>query len=95
MRARSQWNGVIALCALATILAAGCATAPKPTPRVEREAKAPPAAPAPAPTPPRRGGGYYLDDGPGDSPPADLDRIPDAQPKPEPLHRSANNPYVV
>jgi rare lipoprotein A len=45
--------------------------------------------------PPRRGGGYYLDDGPGDGPPPDLERIPDAQPRPEPLHRAANNPYVV
>jgi rare lipoprotein A len=93
MKGRNQGNGVIALCAFATFLAAGCATAPQPTPRVEREAKAPPAAPVPAP--PRRGGGYYLDDGPGESPPPDLERIPDAQPKPEPLHRFANNPYVV
>lgn len=93
MKRRDQRNRVIALCALATLLAAACAIAPKPTPRVEREAKAPPAAPVPAP--PRRGGGYYLDDGPGEFPPPDLDRIPDAQPKPEPLHRFANNPYVV
>ena len=92
MKGRDQGNGVIALCAFATFLAAGCATAPKPAPRVEREAKAPPAAPVPAP--PRRGG-YYLDDGPGESSPPDLERIPDAQPKPEPLHRFANNPYVV
>jgi rare lipoprotein A len=42
-----------------------------------------------------RGGGYYLDDGPGDSPPADLDSIPDAVPKLEPLHPGAMKPYVV
>src|SRR5215203_942621 len=65
-------------------------------------AKAPPARSSPGPsatpsTAPRilRGGGYYLDDGPGDSPPADLDSIPDAVPKPEPLHRGAMKPYVV
>ena len=32
--------------------------------------------------------------GPGDNPP-DLDRIPDAQPRAERLHRFANNPYQV
>lgn len=40
-------------------------------------------------------GGYYLDDGPGDSPPADLDSIPDAVPRLEPLHRGATRPYSV
>ncbi len=76
-----------ALCAV--LLVAGCTTAPR-TPRIEREAGAPPSAPAPS-----RPGGYYLDDGPGDAPPPDLARIPDAQPRPEPLHRAANSPYVV
>jgi len=38
-------------------------------------------------------GGYYLDDGPGDDAPADIDSIPDAQIKTEtPLVR-ANKPY--
>lgn len=38
-------------------------------------------------------GGYYLDDGPGDNAPADIDSIPDAQLKTEtPLVR-ANKPY--
>jgi len=56
----------------------------------------PPAAiPAPRSRPPLRGGGYYKDDGPGDSPPPDLERIADAQPRIEPLHRFANNPYNV
>lgn len=40
-------------------------------------------------------GGYYLDDGPGDMAPADLDAIPNAQPKAEPLHKFANKPYSV
>lgn len=40
-------------------------------------------------------GGYYLDDGPPKSPRADLDRIPDAVPRDEPLHRFANRPYAV
>jgi len=42
-----------------------------------------------------RGGGYYKDDGPGDRPPANLGAIADAQPRREPLSRSANQPYEV
>jgi rare lipoprotein A len=40
-------------------------------------------------------GGYYQDDGPGESPPPDLDAVADAEPKAEPLHKYANNPYTV
>ncbi|MDP2879796.1 MAG: septal ring lytic transglycosylase RlpA family protein [Sulfuricella sp.] len=43
----------------------------------------------------KKGGGYYLDDGPGDNPPANLDAIPDAEPKVEPLHKAAGRPYTV
>ena len=43
----------------------------------------------------RRGGGYYLDDGPGDNPPADLDSIPDAIPRDEPLRPANMRPYVA
>lgn len=40
-------------------------------------------------------GGYYLDDGPGDNAPADIDSIPDATLKSEvPLAR-ANKPYIA
>jgi rare lipoprotein A len=85
----SAARSAVALCAIAAVVA-GCASTPT-SPRVEREAKAPPTAPAP----PRRGGGYYQDDGPGDAPPPDLDRIADAVPRAEPLHRFANSPYVV
>ncbi len=42
-----------------------------------------------------KGGGYYLDDGPGDYIPADLDSVPDAVPKLEPLHKPAMKPYNV
>ena len=41
------------------------------------------------------GKGYYLDDGPGDNPPSNLDSIPDAQPRVEPLNKYANRPYTV
>ena len=46
------------------------------------------------PTPSKRGG-FYLDDGPGDNPPPDLDKIPDAIPRPEKLAGGPNRPYVV
>lgn len=40
-------------------------------------------------------GGYYMDDGPGDMPPAGLRQVPDAVVKAEPLSRFANRPYAV
>ncbi|MES2757805.1 MAG: septal ring lytic transglycosylase RlpA family protein [Pseudomonadota bacterium] len=40
-------------------------------------------------------GGYYMDDGPGDMPPAGLRQVPDAVVKAEPLSRYANRPYAV
>ncbi len=45
--------------------------------------------------PPTRPGGYYLDDGPGGRPPANLDSIPDAVPRVEPINRGTARPYVV
>lgn len=45
-------------------------------------------------TAPKRGG-YYLDDGPGDNPPADIDAIPDAVPRAEALLPRANRPYIA
>jgi rare lipoprotein A len=49
----------------------------------------------PASAPPPASSKYYLDDGPGDLPPSNLDTIPDAVPRLEPLHRFANRPYSV
>lgn len=43
--------------------------------------------------PSKSGGGYYLDDGPGDNPPADIDSMPDAVPRADPLLPRANRPY--
>ena len=40
-------------------------------------------------------GGYYKDDGPERNPPGNLDRVPDAKPRSEPLNNAANRPYVV
>ncbi|MFN3398113.1 MAG: septal ring lytic transglycosylase RlpA family protein [Sulfurimicrobium sp.] len=72
------------LAAVAAFQLAGCSSI---TPRAEHAG-----AVAPKPI---KGGGYYLDDGPGDNPPANLDAIPDAEPKAEPLHKFANRPYTV
>ncbi len=41
------------------------------------------------------GGGYLAGDGPGADAPVNLDAIPDAVPKNEPLNRYANRPYVA
>ncbi len=58
-----------------------------PAPTLKPEAKRPGV--------PAKFGGGYKDDGPGDGPAIDPDTISDAVPKPEPLHRFANNPYSV
>jgi rare lipoprotein A len=47
------------------------------------------------PSPAKKGGGYYLDDGPGDSPPENIDAIPDAVPRVEPFNLRANQPYMA
>jgi rare lipoprotein A len=43
----------------------------------------------------RKGGGYYKDDGPDANPPSNLDAVPDAVPRVEPLASGSNKPYVV
>jgi rare lipoprotein A len=70
-------------------------------PVIERSEKAEPAKTAPARPPaessgetPKKGG-YYLDDGPGDHPPPDIDAIPDAVPCYEPPLARANRPYAA
>jgi len=85
------------------LLLAACGTqAPRPV--IDRAAT-PGVAVLPAPTPAQTArkpapaikysGGFYQDDGPGDQVPQDIDAIPDAVPRAEPLHRFANNPYSV
>ena len=68
--------------ALALLLLSACST---PSQRPATSAAEKPAA--------TQGGGYLAGDGPGADAPANLDSIPDAVPKPEPLHRYANRPY--
>lgn len=43
----------------------------------------------------KKGGGYYKDDGPLEDIPDNIDEIPDAVPRLEPLNRFANKPYEV
>ena len=42
-----------------------------------------------------RPGGYYKDDGPHERVPGNLDRVADAVPRSEPLHKFANRPYTA
>ena len=69
--------------AAVALMLAGCSSSPSAHSRA-----ASPAATA-------KGGGYYLDDGPEANPPPNLDAVPDAVPRNEPLHRFANRTYVV
>ena len=73
-------NKVVVLI-VTTLLLAACGTVP------HRKAETPGATPAPS------AGGYLEGDGPGANAPANIDVIPDAIPKIEPLHRYANRPY--
>jgi rare lipoprotein A len=76
---------------------------PAPAPPVaSKPAPLPAPNPTPVPTPPTttpttpeptKPGGYYLDDGPGDNPPKNIESIPNAVPKKEPLHSRTNRPY--
>lgn len=72
----------IAVLALATLAFAACGTAP------QRKGE-PVTATAPG------GGGYLPGDGPGAGTDINLDAIPDAVPRNEPLHRYANRPYIA
>ena len=82
------------LCLIAILAGvfSGCASRSS-TPTQARTPPASAGSKAPATAP--QSGGYYLDDGPGVNPPSNLDRIADAVPRDEPLHRGANKPYTV
>jgi rare lipoprotein A len=67
-----------AVCVLAAAALTACGTAPSRYPGTET---------------PRKPGGYYLDDGPHANPPANLDQVPDAQPKLEPIRSANTRPY--
>ncbi len=80
---------LLAPAALAAL--AACSSPPR------SESPSAPGAPPPSPqaSAPQGSTRYYKDDGPGETPPPNLDAIPDAVPRLEPLHRAANRPYSV
>ncbi len=91
---RRSFGGTAIVAATAVVVAA-CSTTP---PRTSGDRVARPASSAPATSaiPSKKsGGGYYLDDGPGDSPPPNLDLVPDAVPRIEKFASGANRPYNV
>ncbi|SEL03348.1 septal ring lytic transglycosylase RlpA family protein [Nitrosovibrio tenuis] len=73
------------------VFIAGCGS----TPKWNMPGKGSTAASAGSGSVTRKGGGYYLDDGPGDNPPIDLDSVPDAVPRDEPLRPANMRPYVA
>jgi rare lipoprotein A len=79
-----------ALCLVWLLVLAGCASGPAPVGSGKSGVGLPwlPAAGSGR-------GGYYKDDGPGDNPPSDLYRTPDAQVRIEPYSKAASRPYVV
>jgi rare lipoprotein A len=83
---------LVASGALLVAALSGCGSAPKREIGVEYGQGAEAAAPAPGS---RARGRYYLDDGPGSSPPADLDSIPEPVVRLEPLRAANMRPYVV
>jgi len=87
--ARHRRAGLL-IALMAGVVLGGCASKPSPRASSPTSASSKPAGPTSA-----RPGAYYKDDGPAASVPADLDRLPDAQPRNEPLHRFANRPYSV
>jgi rare lipoprotein A len=102
---RSQLRNACAV--LALLVLAGCGTVPTSDETTSRPPRASgPVIKAPSTTKPATGlpnlppansgrGGYYQDDGPGDSPPENLADVPDADVRNDPLLPRSNRPYVV
>ena len=91
MRAFPNLPRILALCAIAALVTA-CSGAAKKEPSSSSSTS--PSASQSTAAPPSSTK-YYKDDGPGESPPPNLDAIPDATPRLEPLNRFANRPYTV
>jgi rare lipoprotein A len=88
-------------CLVATTLALGLlaacsttSTSPPPAPPSPSSSDAGASPPAASAQPANRGR-FYLDDGPGDRPLAELQKVPDAVPRAEPLSPRANRPYTI
>lgn len=81
-----KFSNILLVATAAFILTACGTTKVKPS-----TPKSTPAESAPSP----KGGGYYLDDGPGDKPLPDLDSIPDAIPRAENEREANSRPYTA
>lgn len=82
-------NKQVVVLALATLILAACGSAPQR--KVETRSTPAPVEDHAVAAP----GGYLAGDGPGADAPANLDEIPDAVPRSEPLHRYANRSYTA
>jgi len=90
---------------ISLLLVVGCSSSPiTPTAEVgnSRNAETPQPKSTPSATPSADAtnkkptdGGYYLDDGPSDNPPSDINNIPNAVPKVEQLKNRSNQPYTA
>ncbi|MGV7208424.1 septal ring lytic transglycosylase RlpA family protein [Oxalobacteraceae bacterium A2-2] len=92
---------------LALLALVGCGTAPvapttspapvhKPAPSASKPSTAKPDPAVPVLPPAGSGrGGYYQDDGPGENPPPNLDKVPDADVRNDAPIPRANRPYTV
>lgn len=82
-------NLPILIVVLFSFFLSACGSAPvKKTPKIDRSTPAKGTESKPA-----SGGGYYLDDGPGEISAEELARIPDAIPRPETLRPANTRPY--
>jgi len=88
-------QGLLILCCCFYLVACGGSTNVKPKPKETTTATKPASTASTSSSSNSKPGGYYLDDGPGDNPPQDIDSIPDAMPKKEPLLDRANKPYIA
>ncbi len=94
-------NKQISLILFAAAMLTACGTpprkaqTPRSTPAPVAEAQTKQIEPITQPIPKPGSGGYLEGDGPGADAPANLDAIPDAVPRNEPLHRYANRQYVA
>ena len=72
-----------------SLILAACSS----TPTIKRSPPAPSS--KEKPSEPTKEGGYYPGDGPHANPPSNLDDIPDAVPKNEPLYKYSTKPYIA
>ncbi len=79
---RRATPGLIAIVIALTLTACGTTTKKTDPPKTSQATTSKP-------------GAYYLDDGPGEGPLPNLDKIPNAVPKTEKLHSGANRTYTV